>query len=201
MYKFEAFGTVFSFGLGGSMKGIIFNLLEEVTVRHHGEHAWETLLLATGLNGAYTSLGSYPDEDIQGLIAQAAVLLNSTPFDVLRWFGQEAMPLLFERYPQFFRDPISTRSFLLSVNHIIHPEVRKVYPGAQVPTFVFSDGANGTLLMSYRSPRKIGALAQGFAEGAATHYGESLTFQHLECMHRGDERCLCSIAFQTRRAT
>ena len=124
-------------------------------------------------------------------------MLDSTPFDVLRWFGRQAMPLLFERYPGFFQGPASTRSFLLSVNHIIHPEVRKIYPGAQVPTFEFFYGEKGALLMEYRSPRRMCALAQGFAEGAAAHYGELVTFDHLECMHRGDEKCLCSILFQS----
>ena len=40
------------------MKGIIFNLLEDVVVRNHGEDPWDQLLTATGLDGAYTSLGS-----------------------------------------------------------------------------------------------------------------------------------------------
>jgi len=177
------------------MKGIIFNLLQEVTIQAYGEETWDKLLLARGLDGAYTSLGSYPDEEIQGLVLEASQMLGLTSFDVLRWFGNQAMPLLFKRYPGFFRDPASTRSFLLSVNHIIHPEVRKIYPGAQVPTFEFFDTPDGGLVMSYRSPRKMCALAQGFAEGAAEHYGETIQFTHLECMHRGDEKCLCSISF------
>jgi hypothetical protein len=46
------------------MKGIIFNLLEEVVIRDHGADTWDELLSATCLDGAYTSLGSYPDEHI-----------------------------------------------------------------------------------------------------------------------------------------
>jgi len=33
------------------MKGIVFNLLEEVVVRQHGETTWDDLLDATGLQG------------------------------------------------------------------------------------------------------------------------------------------------------
>lgn len=177
------------------MKGIVFNLLEEVVIQHHGEDTWDALLDATGLDGSYTSLGSYADEHIAALVAAAATALNITQFDVLRWFGNQAMPLLFERYPQFFAGQTSCRPFLLSVNHIIHPEVRKLYPGAQVPTFQFSDMANGGLMMGYDSPRRLCALAQGFAEGAASHYGEQLLFEHQQCMHRGDPSCLCAITF------
>lgn len=177
------------------MKGIVFNLLEEVVTQQYGDDIWDSLLDAAGLDGTYTSLGTYPDEQIGALVAIAAQKLGLTPFEVLRWFGQRSMPLLVERYPEFFRSQSSTRPFLLSVNHIIHPEVRKIYPHAQVPTFEFSDTPDGRLMMGYQSPRRLCALAQGFAEGAAAHYGESIRFDHQECMHKGDDRCLCLISF------
>jgi hypothetical protein len=116
-------------------------------------------------------------------------------FDLLRWFGREAMPLLATRYPTYFSAHTATRPFVLSVNSIIHPEVRKVYPGADVPTFGFRDEADGSLLMNYRSARRLCALAQGFVEGAGDHFGEALDFEHLKCMHNGDSSCLCRITF------
>ena len=45
------------------MKGIVFNLLEQLVARDYGEDTWDALLDASGLEGAYTSLGSYPDGD------------------------------------------------------------------------------------------------------------------------------------------
>src|ERR1700761_6094567 len=180
-----------------TMKGIIFNLLEEVVVSHHGADAWDKLLSATSLDGAYTSLGSYPDEQIQKLVEAASRALGITPFEVLRWFGQQAIPLLFERFPAFFTGQPSARPFLLSVNGIIHPEVRKIYPGADVPEFEFRDEVDGGLSMGYDSPRRLCALAQGFIEGAATHYGETVIIEHRECMHNGDKRCLCHISFSS----
>ena len=56
------------------MKGIVFNLLEEVVIRHHGEDVWDALLDAAGVAGAYTSLGNYPDEDLGKLVAAAATM-------------------------------------------------------------------------------------------------------------------------------
>jgi hypothetical protein len=187
--------TSIALGSPGSMKGIIFNLLEEVVVSNYGEDTWDQLLTTTALDGAYTSLGSYPDEQIQELVGAASQMLGLTPFEVLRWFGRQAIPLLFHRYPGFFSSQPSTRPFVLSVNNIIHPEVRKVYPGADVPTFEFQDELDGGLLMGYLSPRRLCALAQGFIEGAATHYGETVIFEHRECMHQGDKKCLCHISF------
>jgi hypothetical protein len=178
------------------MKGIVFNLLEDVVTRAHGADTWDALIDAAGVTGSYTSLGSYPDEEIVKLVMAVSKALATPPADVLRWFGREAMPLLAERYSVFFTPHTSARPFITSVNKIIHPEVRKVYPGADVPVFGFSDAPDGSLLMSYQSARKLCALAEGFIEGAAIHYGESAKFEHTICMHKGDDKCVIRIAFR-----
>jgi hypothetical protein len=175
------------------VKGIVFNLLERVVERRLGEAAWDQLLDTTGLDGSYTSLGSYPDEDVRKLVAAGAAMLGQTPNEVLRWFGREAMPMLAEHYPVFFRPHQTTRSFVLSVNDIIHPEVRKLYTGAGCPHFRFEDGPDGALLMSYNSPRRLCALAHGFIEGAGDHFGERMSVEHPLCMHRGDANCQLAI--------
>jgi hypothetical protein len=182
------------------MKGILFNLLQDVVISNHGEDTWDQLLTAAKLEGAYTSLGSYPDGQIQELVAAASSMLGMNSFDVLRWFGQQAIPLLFNRYPGFFSSQPSARRFVLSVNSIIHPEVRKIYPGANVPTFEFRDAADGGLMMGYLSPRRLCALAQGFIEGTATHYGETAICEHRECMHKGDKKCFCHVSFSSDRS-
>ncbi|MGH6941445.1 heme NO-binding domain-containing protein [Hypericibacter sp.] len=177
------------------MKGIVFNLLEEVVIAHHGEDTWDTLLDAAGLDGTYTSLGSYPDGDIGKLVAVAAKALGISEIEVQRWFGREAMPLLAKRYPGFFTPHNSARNFIVSVNNIIHPEVRKVYPGADVPTFEFKPAEDGSLVMGYHSLRRLCALAQGFIEGAAVHFHETAEVDHLECMHHGKAQCTMRITF------
>lgn len=56
------------------MKGVIFNLLEEVVTDHHGDSVWEALLMATGQTGVYTSLGSYADAELYKLVEAASTL-------------------------------------------------------------------------------------------------------------------------------
>ena len=181
------------------MKGIIFNLLEEVVTDTYGEQVWDSLLDTTGLPGSYTSLGQYPDHQLEKLVQAASQALGVPPREMLRWFGEAAMPRLAKRYPAFFSMHHATRPFVVSVNHIIHPEVLKLYPGADLPVFDFADGPEGTLVMGYRSPRKLCALAQGFVEGAAAHYHECVTVEHLACMHDGDPECRLRIAFSPDR--
>ena len=87
------------------------------------------------------------------------------------------------------------------VNDVIHPEVRKVYPGADVPVFDFeSSGDDAMILLGYRSARKLCALAEGFIEGSADHFGELAEIEQSSCMQRGDERCLLKIVLTTRAA-
>ncbi len=86
------------------MKGLVFNLLEAVVTRSYGDDTWDALLDAAQLDGAYTSLGNYPDEQISALVLAASQALKLSPNEVLRWFGQEAMAVMVERYPAFFMD-------------------------------------------------------------------------------------------------
>jgi hypothetical protein len=183
------------------LKGIIFNLVEEVVTDRYGEDAWDSVLEAASLDGSYTSVGSYPDDDLFRLVGAASEILALSADDIVRSLGEGAIPLLAERYPQFFEPHASTRSFLLTLNDIIHPEVRKLYPGAVVPDFDFAVSEDGYLLLGYRSERQLCALAEGFILGAARHYGEAVTLTQVRCMHRGDDKCLIQCAFGDRSAS
>ncbi len=180
------------------MKGIIFNLLEEVITQESGEGAWEALLEATRLNGVYTSLGSYPDSELMLLAQAASSRLKQPPDVMLRFFGAKAIPLLAAKYPVFFDGHSCTRSFLLTLNDIIHPEVRKLYPGADVIDFAYDTSSEHALVMIYSSERKLCDLAEGLIHGAAGHYGEEATITQTECMNRGDSRCVFRISFHPR---
>jgi hypothetical protein len=180
------------------VKGIIFNLLEEAVGNGFGPETWDTLLENAGLDGAYTSIGSYPDEDILKLVGAAAAMLDQPAEDILRWFGVAAIPLLFGRYPVFFTPHQGSRSFLLTLNDIIHPEVRKLYPGADVPDFTYqlTAASDDSLTMVYQSKRQLCTLAEGFIQGSAAHYGEIAEIGQRECMHRGDARCVFDVAIR-----
>ena len=61
------------------MKGIVFNILEKVVSRAHGEETWDKLLDDAGLDGAFTAVGNYPDEQLFGLVGAASAALNTPP--------------------------------------------------------------------------------------------------------------------------
>jgi hypothetical protein len=176
------------------VKGIVFNLLEKLVVRDYGgEDTWDELLDAAGLDGSYTSLGSYDDADLFKLVDAASQEFGLPPDDIVRWFGRNALPEFAASYPDLFSAHSSARTFVLTLNDIIHPQVRKLYPGADVPEFDFESVEGGPLRMGYHSPRRLCAFAEGLVEGAASHYGEAAVIAQPMCMKRGDDHCLLEI--------
>lgn len=177
------------------MKGIVFNLLGDLVTSRYGAETWDTLLDHAAVDGAYTSLGNYSDTELTKLVAAAATALNQPPESIVRWFGREALPVLAAQYPHFFSPHRDTRAFLLTLNGIIHPEVRKLYPGAETPEFEFTSETDGALTMVYRSSRRLCSFAEGLIEGAAAHYGQEIRIDHAACMHRGDSACHLRLIF------
>jgi hypothetical protein len=177
------------------VKGIIFNLVEEVVAAEMGDDVWDSLLKAAGLDGVYTSLGSYPDEELFRLVAAASSAMGQPPDQVVRHLGEGALPLLAERYPFFFEPYTSTEPFLRTLNAVIHSEVRKLYPGAEVPDFDFESEGSGVLVIGYESPRRLCSLAEGFIVATARHYGEQVDISQSECMKTGSDKCLIRCSF------
>jgi hypothetical protein len=178
------------------VKGIIFNLAEEVVVREHGDDVWDAVLAGADVSGSYTSLGSYPDDELMSIVASAARLLGAEKRAVMRHIAKGAIPLLAERYPRFFSPHHDACALVLTLNDIIHPEVRKLYPGADVPTFTYDLHGKDDVTLTYASKRRLCDLAEGFIAGTALHYGQSVMIDQSRCMHRGDSECLLHCEFR-----
>jgi hypothetical protein len=177
------------------MKGIVFQLLHQVVAKEYGEPLWDALLTEAELDGSYTSLGIYDDSELGKIVGAASRRLGLPPGDIVRWFGREAMPLLAGNYPKVFAPHSDARSFVLTLNSVIHPEVRKMYPGADVPNFDFDTSSPDELVMNYRSKRRMCSFAEGLLHGAAAHFRQAALIAQPKCMLRGDECCELRIRF------
>lgn len=172
------------------MKGIILNLLEEVVCAAHGEQVWDQFLSDAGLAGGYTCMGIYPDEDLHALVTAASLGLAIPSDELVRRLGHGAALGFSRRYPHFFTPHRRSIDFVLTLNDVIHPEVRKINPDAEPPEFAFSRVADDELLVEYRSRRGLCALADGMLRGAAVYYRERATVSHEQCTHLRDEVCV-----------
>ncbi len=171
------------------MKGIVFTLLNEMVEEQFGLEAWDQLITQSGSDGLYISTETYTDEELMRLVATASEMTGIAVNDLVRAFGTYMFPHFYAKYPVFFKPDMTLKSFLLTVDRVIHVEVRKLYPDAGLPNFDYKDENDNELTMIYSSPRKLCALAEGLIAGAAKHFGTQYTMEHTVCMHKGDDCC------------
>lgn len=156
------------------MKGVIFNAVEAAVVDLYNEDTWDDLLDAAGLDGHYTSLGSYDDADLSALIGAGCPMTGHEPNELIRILGRHAFGHLADRYPELVDAADGTHDFLRRVNDIIHPEVLKLHPDATPPQFEFEEREGGVLRITYRSARRLGVLAEGLIMGAGDRFNEEV---------------------------
>jgi hypothetical protein len=89
----------------------------------------------------------------------------------------------------------TTRTFLLSLNEVIHPEVRKLYEGAEPPHFGFTEEPGGDLLMAYHSQRSMCLFGEGLVLGASDVYHENITLTQHACKLHGAPHCILRVSW------
>lgn len=171
------------------MKGVIFNLLEQVVAAELGDRTWDQIVAGSGAQTEYAPDGTYSHEEFLGLIDETAIALSKSPDETLAWFGRASIPLFANAYPDLFTPHDSAMGFVLTLNEVIHPEVREQFEGAFAPDFEFERVDERTLIISYASYRDLCPFAQGLIEGSAEHYGEVAVVEHYRCQRKGDARC------------
>lgn len=146
------------------MKGVIFNVVEEVVEELFDRDTWDDLLDQADLDGAYTALGDYADGELLAIVAATCAATGMSADEVLRTVGYHALTKLASRVPDTLTAADSVFDFIRRVNDIIHPEVLKIYPDSTPPAFTFEDHDDG-LLVTYQSVRALPSLAEGLLAG------------------------------------
>ena len=175
------------------IKGVLFDVVQEVVAEILGDEAWDRAIDASGLEGAYTSLGNYPDAEMHTLVALLADEAGLTGDETLRVVGVHAYKHLKERQPDLVADVSDLGQMLHSLNEVIHPEVRKLYVDASVPDFVVDDLGPGRWSVTYESERRMCHLAEGLIVGAGVDLGTEPSVTHTSCVAHGDEACVLEV--------
>jgi len=170
------------------MKGMVFDMLRDMVEEQYGLDGWQAVLDSADSDGMFISTETYHDEELLKLVASASEVTGIDAGDLVYAFGQYMVTQFYQRFPQFF-DCESLLPFLLSVDHLIHVEVRKLFPDAGVPRFDYDEELPDKLTMIYQSPRKLCRLAEGLIDGSAKHFNQSYQLNHDVCMHSGDSAC------------
>ncbi|MFB0982305.1 MAG: heme NO-binding domain-containing protein [Alteromonadaceae bacterium] len=180
------------------MQGSIFTSFSEMVIEEMGMPLWNQLLdkVNPPSKGIYTNGMQYDDSEIMVFIAELSILTQVDTPTLLRNFGEYLFIDLFNNNRASLSYLDNLKDFLKGIDHVVHKEVRRLYPDAYVPTFKVSETPNGDLIMLYQSKRKLCHLSEGLITGAAKHFDESISIHHPECMHDGAAQCKLVISFE-----
>ncbi len=171
------------------VKGVVFNIVQEVVEEHLGENVWDDAVDRSRVEGAYTSLGNYPDADLEQLVGSLGDLAQLPRDDVLVFAGRHGFRQLAGRHPDLVAPYSGWREVVEHLDDIIHPEVAKIYPGTDTPSFRVIDQPDGSVHMVYQSRRQLCSLAEGLLIGLGEWFRCSLAVSHVECVRRGGSSC------------
>jgi hypothetical protein len=163
------------------MKGMVFTeFLDMVEAKFSVDMVDDILDEANPASGgAYTAVGTY---DHQELVDMVVALSNKTGIEIptlVQVFGEHVFGVFAANYPSFFENVNCALTFLHGIEDIIHAEVIKLYPDAQLPKFdCYYEGE--TLIMDYSSPRHFADLAEGLIRGCGAHFGETLLVERID---------------------
>ena len=180
------------------MKGIVFTILSDMVVEQMGMETWDTLLDQVELpsGGAYTSGALYDDSELFTLVGALSEHSGIPAQELVKAYGVFAFRHLAARSPVPVEpEKMHLKDFLLSLNSVIHTEVKKIYPDADLPNFGFEQPDQHTLVMVYDSHRKLCALCEGLIEGAAKFFETEVSVSQTQCMHEGAENCRVVVQF------
>jgi hypothetical protein len=164
------------------MKGMVFTEMMEMVETKWSLDMVDAIIARSHVasGGAYTAVGTYPHEELLALVTALSVETGIPPADLVRTFGQHLFGRFALAYPRFFKGAQDSFQFLSGIEDVIHSEVRKLYPDAELPTFEVDASHIGnhqpgdSLALTYYSEHPFADLAQGLIEGCVTHFGEAV---------------------------
>ena len=157
------------------MKGIVFTEFLEMVEKTFDYQMVDDMLNSCDLpsNGVYSAVGTYDYSEMLQLITFLHQKTEIPVPELLHKFGGYLFGTFETNYGSFFENEDNAFDFLESIENHIHVEVKKLYPDAQLPTFITDRKDENTLEMIYKSKRKMGDFAFGLIEKTMLKYNET----------------------------
>jgi hypothetical protein len=171
------------------MKGVVFtSFLEMVETKFSADMVDHILLDAAPPNGgAYTAVGTYPHEEMVALVVSLSRHCGIAVADLLKVFGEYLFAHFTRAYPSFFAAQSDAFSFLAGIEAVIHSEVRKLYPDAELPRFEIQRSTEDTLVLAYSSNKHLEDLCEGLIRACCAHFKERISLSR-QANGEGDSR-------------
>lgn len=164
------------------MKGVIFTEFLELVETGFGMEAADQVITRGcpfHMRG-FTAVGSYDHRDLLAMIGELSSLAQAPVPELVRSFGKHMFTKFLQSYPEAFERASSTFELLLRVEEVIHVEVKKIDPEAELPTFEFPPSEGDSLTVIYKSTRPFADLAEGLIEACIEHFRESIEVERQD---------------------
>lgn len=173
------------------MHGIVFTELQRYAETKHVSGTWSALLKKAGLDGRqYDTFSHYPDQEVAALVSAASSATGLSAAAVLEDFGEFVAPGLLAMYSNLILPRWKSLDVIHETEGTIHAIVRQRDALAQPPKLKTQRIGEDEVVLTYDSPRQMCALAKGIARGLAKHFGEVITIDETQCMHKGAPTCV-----------
>lgn len=171
------------------MKGVVFTEFMEMVEDRFSADMADDIIDDANLpsRGIYTAVGTYPHEEVVALVVALSQRTGLSVQDLLLTFGEYLFGSFAVGYPAFLAGISDPFVFLSGIEDIIHTEVRKLYPDAELPRFDVERHDERQLILLYDSRRHFEDLAEGLMRGCVTHFGGEVTIER-EVVGEGDSR-------------
>jgi len=178
------------------MKGIIFNILENLIIEKFGDETMEEIYAEANFSAdapPFIGPETYPDSDLYAMVILLSQKSNLPVDDLIFEFGKFMFHVLADNYPVFLENISSPIGFLKNVNDIIHVEVKKLFEEANPPTVIVEEINQNQCKLFYKSERKLCKLLEGLLEGVADHFGQKVSYSHQKCMQDDNDECILDV--------
>jgi len=169
------------------MKGLVFTTFYFYCEDRYGADLLDDIIEDANLanKGAFTSVGTYPFEDMVALITALVKRTGQSLPEVLEDFGRFCFSKWVSYVPAHFENK-DLFDILAGADEFHETEVRKLYPDAELPSFIVESRDECLLVLRYFSCKPLADLATGVIKGAAQHLGEQVDVRHRPAS-AGDE--------------
>jgi hypothetical protein len=171
------------------MKGIVFTEFLDLVEDKFGLEMVDNIISNSQLEsgGVYTSVGTYRFSEMLQLLQHLSENTNISIDDLLLVYAEHFFGVLKESYPGLlatYKDPIE---MLSSIENHIHVEVRKIYPDAELPTFIIESKTENSLVMIYKSSRAMHHFGLGLMNKTFEHFNATATITLEKIKEDGTE--------------
>ncbi len=161
------------------MKGVIFTEFIDLVEEKFGLDTLDQIIQGANLpnEGAYTTVGTYDHVELLRMVGQLHAISGIPVSDLAKVFGQHLFGQLAKSHKELVGRVDNVMDLLANVENVIHVEVEKLYPDAELPTLNYRQLNENECEIAYESSRPFADVCEGLIRGAADYFGENFELE------------------------